>query len=70
MIIIMKIDLQNKIFNGKTTDEMSLSELFDAITVVSDKLSRNSKLDIDAILKLQQLSVSAQMAKMIHKMEK
>lgn len=65
----MKIDLQNKIFNGKTTDEMSLSELFDAITVVSDKLSRNSKLDIDAILKLQQLSVSAQMAKMIHKME-
>lgn len=66
----MKIDLQNKIFNGKTTDEMSLSELFDAITVVSDKLSRNSKLDIDAILKLQQLSVSAQMAKMIHKMEK
>lgn len=69
MIIIMKIDLQNKIFNGKTTDEMSLSELFDAITVVSDKLSRNSKLDIDAILKLQQLSVSAQMAKMIHKME-
>ena len=70
MIIIMKIDLQNKIFNGKTTDEMSLSELFDAITVVSDKLSRNSKLDIGAILKLQQLSVSAQMAKMIHKMEK
>ena len=69
MIIIMKIDLQNKIFNGKTTDEMSLSELFDAITVVSDKLSRNSKLDIDAILKLQQLSVSSQMAKMIHKME-
>ena len=65
----MKIDLQNKIFDGKTTDEMSLSELFDAITVVSDKLSRNSKLDIDAILKLQQLSVSAQMAKMIHKME-
>ena len=65
----MKIDLQNKIFNGKTTDEMSLSELFDAITVVSDKLSRNSKLDIDAILKLQQLSVSSQMAKMIHKME-
>lgn len=65
----MKIDLQNKIFNGKTTDEMSLSELFDAITVVSDKLSRNSKLDIDAILRLQQLSVSAQMAKMIHKME-
>ena len=65
----MKIDLQNKTFDGKTTDEMSLSELFDAITVVSDKLSRNSKLDIDAILKLQQLSVSAQMAKMIHKME-
>ena len=65
----MKIDLQNKIFNGKTTDEMSLSELFDAITVVSDKLSRNSKLDIDAILKLQQLSVSAQMGELIHKME-
>lgn len=69
MIIIMKIDLQNKIFDGKTTDEMSLSELFDAITVVSDKLSRNSKLDIDAILKLQQLSVSAQMGELIHKME-
>lgn len=69
MIIIMKIDLQNKIFDGKTTDEMSLSELFDAITVVSDKLSRNSKLDIDAILKLQQLSVSAQMGELIHKIE-
>ena len=36
----MKIDLQNKIFNGKTTDEMSLSELFDAITVVSEVESK------------------------------
>lgn len=65
----MKIDLQNKTFDGKTTDGMSLSELFDAITVVSDKLSHNFKLDIDVVLKLQQLSVSAQMAKVIHNME-